>query len=290
MQWRLLLLLLLLLLMPPLMCSPPHSRESTRLARLQKVEAMFYHAYNNYMRHAFPMDDLRPLSCDGANSYYHQALTLIDSLDMLALLGNISEFERQVNWVSANLKPLQGRNQSASVFEVTIRVVGGLLSAHLLAGELLPSYTGALLGLTTQVADGLLVAFDTPSKIPINTFTAAPGGKLAGDPHNTPAGAFLLLELGMLSFLTEDCRYLQAAARAEEALWQARSDIPLLSSVIDVRTGQWVDASAQLGGGVDSFYEYLLKSYVLFGDETQLARWEQLRNSLDQVRVHQGGA
>lgn len=32
------------------------------------VKGMFYHAYDNYMLHAFPMDELRPASCGGEDS------------------------------------------------------------------------------------------------------------------------------------------------------------------------------------------------------------------------------
>lgn len=32
------------------------------------VENMFYHGYNNYMKHAFPRDELKPMSCTGYNT------------------------------------------------------------------------------------------------------------------------------------------------------------------------------------------------------------------------------
>lgn len=44
---------------------------------------MFHHGWSNYMRHAFPKDDLRPLSCRGKNSQGGIGLTLIDALDTL---------------------------------------------------------------------------------------------------------------------------------------------------------------------------------------------------------------
>ena len=48
---------------------------------------MFRFAYNSYMRHAFPRDDLRPISCRGRNSQGGVALTLIDALDTLVVRG-----------------------------------------------------------------------------------------------------------------------------------------------------------------------------------------------------------
>ena len=40
--------------------------EKERLRNREEVREMFYHAYNGYMTHAFPMDNLRPVSCTGA--------------------------------------------------------------------------------------------------------------------------------------------------------------------------------------------------------------------------------
>ena len=53
---------------------------------------MFQHGYQNYMNNAFPMDELQPLSCQGVNTYGGYALTMIDSLDTLAVLGEVDEF------------------------------------------------------------------------------------------------------------------------------------------------------------------------------------------------------
>ena len=63
---------------------------------------MFYHAFDGYMQHAFPLDELRPLSCQGEDSLGGYALTLIDSLDTLALLGDKERFAAGVEWVEQN--------------------------------------------------------------------------------------------------------------------------------------------------------------------------------------------
>ena len=48
---------------------------------------MFHHAYDSYLRHAYPYDELRPLSCSGVDTWGSYSLTLIDALDTLAVLG-----------------------------------------------------------------------------------------------------------------------------------------------------------------------------------------------------------
>uniref|UniRef100_A0A8C2UFS4 alpha-1,2-Mannosidase n=1 Tax=Coturnix japonica TaxID=93934 RepID=A0A8C2UFS4_COTJA len=49
----------------------------------ERVRAMFYHAYEHYLESAFPYDELRPLTCDGHDTWGSFSLTLIDALDTL---------------------------------------------------------------------------------------------------------------------------------------------------------------------------------------------------------------
>jgi hypothetical protein len=63
----------------------------------EEVRAMFQHSYDSYLSHAYPYDELRPLTCDGVDTWGSYSLTLIDALDTLAVMGNFSEFNRSVN-------------------------------------------------------------------------------------------------------------------------------------------------------------------------------------------------
>ena len=55
---------------------------------------MFHFAYDGYLNYAYPYDELRPLSCDGVDTWGSYSLTLIDALDTLAIMGNYTEFQR----------------------------------------------------------------------------------------------------------------------------------------------------------------------------------------------------
>ena len=90
---------------------------------------MFYHAYNSYINNAYPYDELKPISCSGFDTWGSYSLTLIDSLDMLIILGNRTEFERVIKLIEKNID--FDKDINVSVFETNIRVIGGLLSAHL---------------------------------------------------------------------------------------------------------------------------------------------------------------
>jgi mannosidase alpha-like ER degradation enhancer 1 len=65
--------------------------------------------------------------------YRGVAMTLIDSLDTLAIVGNHAAFARGVRWVGTNVS--FDIDLRVNVFETNIRLLGGLLSAHLLASD-----------------------------------------------------------------------------------------------------------------------------------------------------------
>ncbi|XP_028784199.1 alpha-mannosidase I MNS4-like [Neltuma alba] len=239
-----------------------------------EVRGMFYHAFNGYMEHAFPLDELRPLSCGGEDSLGGYALTLIDSLDMLALLGDHERFTSSIEWIGKNLR--FDINKTVSVFETTIRVLGGLLSAHLIAsdyatGMRVPSYDNQLLNLAEDLGRRLLPAFDTPTGIPFGSVNLLHGvDKHESKITSTAGGGTLTLEFGVLSRLTNDPIFEQVTKNAVRGLWAQRSRLNLVGAHINVFTGEWTQKDAGIGTSIDSFYEYLLKAYLLFGDEEYL--------------------
>lgn len=239
-----------------------------------EVREMFYHAFNGYMKNAFPLDELRPLSCGGEDTLGGYALTLIDSLDTLALLGDRERFAASVEWIGKNLR--FDINKTVSVFETTIRILGGLLSAHLIAsdyatGMKIPTYDNQLLHLAEDLARRMLPAFDTPTGIPFGSVNLLYGV----DEHeskitSTAGGGTLTLEFGVLSRLTNDPIFEQVTKNAVRGIWARRSKLNLVGAHINVFTGEWTQKDAGIGTSIDSFYEYLLKAYLLFGDEEYL--------------------
>ncbi|XP_056696051.1 alpha-mannosidase I MNS4 isoform X2 [Spinacia oleracea] len=240
---------------------------------------MFFHAFNGYMKHAFPRDELKPLSCDGEDTLGGYALTLIDSLDTLALLGDKERFAFSVEWLGKNLR--FDINKTVSVFETTIRVLGGLLSAHLIAsdyatGMRIPSYDNQLLHLAEDLAYRLLPAFDTPTGIPFGSVNLLDGvDENESKITSTAGGGTLTLEFGILSRLTNNPVFEQVTKNAVRGLWACRSKINLVGAHINVFTGEWTQKDAGIGTSIDSFYEYLLKAFLLFGDEEHLFMFQE---------------
>lgn len=225
-----------------------------------EVRAEMAWAWDQYRALAWGKDEIKPVS--GTYSSFpmkghHLGLSLVEALDTLWAMGLDDRFQAGVDWVKAELSfDVDGE---VSVFETSIRLVGGLLSAHHACGD------PALLAKARDLADRLLPAFATPTGMPrpyINLRTGAVRGA-----DTSPAGAATFLpEWGTLSRLTGDDRYRAAAKRAAVAVFERRSSIGLVAVSIDPVTGRWLDRRATVGSYGDSFYEYLWDGWDLLGD------------------------
>jgi Glycosyl hydrolase family 47 len=238
-----------------------------RVAMAARVRQEFLHAWSGYQRHAWGWDELKPLSRRGRNWYRKSFLiTPVDALDTMLLMGLDAEAAKTRAMIDANLS----FNRSASVknFEVTIRLLGGLLSSYQMTGD------ARLLSLAEDLGTRLLPAFDSPTGMPYR-FVNLKTGKLR-DPKSNPAEiGSLLLEFGTLGRLTHRPIFYDKAKNAVVALYQRRSEIGLVGEKIDVRTGRWIKTTSHIDGGIDSYYEYLLKSARLFDDADCRKMWEQ---------------
>lgn len=241
----------------------------------EEVRSMFYHGYDSYENYAsFARDELMPLSCRGHSKMGGISTTLVDSLDMLAVLGDARRFTDGVDWLLANLS--FDRDVNVSVFETNIRILGGLLAAHLVASNHSRAlyrgkepYSGGLLDLAVDLADRLMLAFDTPTGLPFGTVNLR-SGVPPGESRIVCAAcaATFSLEFGLLSILTGNAVYERTAKRSAEMLWSKRSRNGLLSTHLDVDQGKWtVQTTCGLGGDTDSAYEYFWKAGNAFDDE-----------------------
>uniref|UniRef100_A0AC35TYK7 Alpha-1,2-Mannosidase n=1 Tax=Rhabditophanes sp. KR3021 TaxID=114890 RepID=A0AC35TYK7_9BILA len=235
-----------------------------------KVKDMFSHAYNAYLDHAYPYDELKPLTCKGQDTWGKFKLTLIDSLSTNMILGNYTEFHRVVNLILESVTT--DIDVNVSIFETNIRVIGGLLSAHILQirdpyANLTDNYpcAGPLLDLAREFANKLLPAFRTTTGMPYGTVNLKYGVNKNETPITcTACIGTLIVEFGTLTRLTGDPIYESTAMKALNALWKTRSEIGLVGNHIDVMTGKWTATDATIGAAVDSYYEYLAKGAILF--------------------------
>ncbi|MEK7667391.1 MAG: glycoside hydrolase family 47 protein [Gemmatimonadota bacterium] len=234
--------------------------------RALAVREAFLHAWRGYEQYAWGYDQLLPLSRRGHNWYPASLLmTPVDAFDTMLLMGLTDEAARAKALVLDSLS--FDRDFPVQVFEVTIRLLGGLVTAYQMDGD--PRF----LALARDVADRMLPAFRSRTGMPYR-FVNLRTGAVSGPVSNPAEIGTLMLEFGTLSKLTGDPRYYDAAKRAVVALFGRRSPIGLVGSTINVETGAWEDRTSHITGGIDSYYEYLLKSWLLFGDTTFQRMWD----------------
>ena len=85
----------------------------------------------------------------------------------------------------------------------------------------------------------------------------------------------LSIEFGMLSYLSNDSRYEEAAYRSVHRLYSARTPLGLVGKHIHIQSGSWTEASSGIGFNVDSFYEYIIANLFL---EFSIENAERMEN------------
>ena len=231
----------------------------------EKVRTEFLHAWTNYERYAWGHDALKPLS-KTPHDWYGQSLlmTPVDALDTLVLMKLDAEANKARELIAHELS--FDRDISVKNFEITIRLLGGLLSSYQLTGD------KRLLTLAEDLGNRLLPAFNSPTGLPYVYVNLRTGQ--VRDPNSNPAETgTLLLEFGTLSKLTSNPVFYDKAKRALVETYKRRSPLGLVGSGINVETGAWTDRDSHVSGGIDSYYEYLWKCWVLFGDKDCLEMW-----------------
>ncbi|MGZ5538152.1 MAG: glycoside hydrolase family 47 protein [Chthoniobacterales bacterium] len=245
--------------------STREDRHAHQLA--DSVKREFLHAWQNYERYAWGHDALKPLS-KMPNDWYGESLlmTPVDALDTLILMKLDADADKTRELIIANLN--FDRDIYVKNFEITIRLLGGLLSSYQLTGD------KRLLALADDLGRRLLPVFESPTGLPyvmINLRTGA-----VKNPLTNPAETgTLLLEFGTLSKLTGNPIYYEKAKRALVETYKRRSPLGLVGSSINVETGEWTDPDSHISGGIDSYHEYLWKCWVLFGDEDCRDMWRE---------------
>jgi len=136
----------------------PFSEESKREMRDKVIDAA-KHAWQGYRQFAWGFDDLQPLTKNGKNWYKNSMLmTPVDAFDTFIFLGMTNESNEAKQLIFSQLK--FNVDNEVQVFEVTIRLLGGLQSAYELDGD------KRFLSLAKDLGDRLLPAFKTSTGMP----------------------------------------------------------------------------------------------------------------------------
>ncbi|XP_027011206.2 mannosyl-oligosaccharide 1,2-alpha-mannosidase IA isoform X1 [Tachysurus fulvidraco] len=247
--------------------SDPETRE-----KRAKIKEMMQFAWNNYKRYAWGANELRPVSKQGHSSNLFGSLrgaTIVDALDTLYIMEMYDEFEAATEWVEKNLD--FNMNTEISIFEVNIRFVGGLLSAYYLSGKEVFRRKAIELG------EKLLPAFKTPTGIPWALLNLK-----SGIGRNWPwasGGSSILAEYGTLhlefvhlSQLSGKPEFAEKVMNIRKVLNRLAKPQGLYPNYLNPNSGQWGQHHVSVGGLGDSFYEYLLKAWIMSDKQDEEAK------------------
>ena len=249
---------LLLVLIVLIGALPAVGQNIDKKAMAEKVKAEFLHSWNGYKQYCWGHDDLKPISKTCRDWYGTPIyMTPVDSLDSLYLLGFKKEADETREYIVKNLS--FDKDISVQNFEITIRELGGLLSAYQITGD------KRLLNLADDLGRRLLPVFDSPTGLPYR-FVNLKTGQTKGEVSNPAETGTLMIEFGTLSKLTGKQVYYDKAKRALVETYNRRSKIGLVGTSINVETGKWTNTDSHVSSEIDSYYEYLLKSAILFDD------------------------
>jgi mannosidase alpha-like ER degradation enhancer 2 len=245
----------------------------------EEVRKEFLFSWNAYKKYAWGHDGLKPLS----KTYYDWYsvplyVTTLDALDTMILMGLKEEADSAREFLVAHLS--FDHDMYVKNFEVTIRLLGGLLSSYQLTGD------ERLLHLADDLGGRLLRAFSSPTGIPYGEVNLKTGA--VRNPRTNPCEAgTLLIEFGTLSNLTGKPEYYNVAKRAVREVFRRRSPIGLVGTWIDAETGEWLDSDSHVSACIDSYYEYMMKCTILFDDHECKAMWDSSVIALNTYLAHE---
>ncbi|KAI5055411.1 hypothetical protein GOP47_0028932 [Adiantum capillus-veneris] len=252
--------------------------------RQVKVVEAFRHAWHGYKRYALGYDELKPVSHAGEDGLGGLGATVVDALDTAIIMGLDDIVTEAGTWIEKELQTRIETKGQVNLFETTIRILGGLLSAYHLTGGSNNTTTVALNASVTIpgpkpevyleraifLADRLMSAFSaSPTAIPYSdvVLRSSSAHPAVGDggASSTSEATTLELEFGYLSEVSGDPKYGAAAM----CVLQHFKDLPKTDGLVPIyispRSGKFHGGNIRLGSRGDSYYEYLLKVWLRHG-------------------------
>ncbi len=254
-------------------------REQSQIA--DTIRGEFLRSWKAYRQYAWGHDGIRPLSKTPFDWYGTPLLiTPVDALDTMILMGLTEEADTSREYIVRHLTfdlDIYVKN-----FEVTIRLLGGLLSSYQLTGD------GRLLAFARDLGDRLLPVFNAKTGLPYSEVNLRTGA-VRGTGTNPCEAGTLLMEFGVLSRLTGNPVYYEKAKRSFLAVFERRSPIGLVGSGINCETGMWTSTESHIGACIDSYYEYMVKCGRLFGDTVCREMWDRSIASVNRYLADSSG-
>ncbi|KAI0164099.1 glycoside hydrolase family 47 protein [Xylariaceae sp. FL1272] len=244
--------------------------------RTDAVKEAFQISWDGYMDYAFPNDTLIPIAKTYLNDRNGWGASAVDALSTALIMGKNDIVKEIVDHIKTiNYNKTAPDSTDVSLFETTIRYLGGMLSGHdflngPFKGVVSDDDVKAILDKSVELAEALSIGFDTPSGVPLNdlVFNGPDGPVASGETNGLATIGTLVLEWTHLSDLTGDDKYAELSQKGESYLLNVKNPevgepYPgLVGTNVYVDNGTFADSTGGWNGGTDSFYEYLIKMYL----------------------------
>ncbi|KAM9939541.1 hypothetical protein OXX80_000983 [Metschnikowia pulcherrima] len=248
----------------------------------QEVRDVFLESWRSYEENAWGKDEFHPVSGKGKNMGPKPlGWFIVDTLDTLWIMDCKTEFAKAKDWVKNELN--YKFNYNVNVFETTIRMLGGLLSAfHLSEDDL-------FLERAVDLANSLKGGFDSNTGIPFSSVNLLTGKGIKNHVDNgassTAEVSTLQMEFRYLAKLTGEELYWSTAEKVMEVLDANKPEDGLVPIYVNPDTGKYQGNLIRLGSRGDSYYEYLLKQFLQTKNEEPVY-WQMYKESLEGVKKH----
>merc|ERR1740124_178356 len=237
------------------------------LLRANTIKEAMAHTWKGYETFAFGHDELKPVTGGYDDNWRGMAATMIDGMDTLWIMDMKDEFNRARDY-AVNTLDWDAISKDVSVFETTIRAVGGLLSAAALSDD------ETLSRKAHDLMERMLPAFDRNTGLSFSRVDLKTG---RGFNYNWANGGILsefgslTLELNELSRSSGDTQFSDIGMQVYRTLENKANADGLYRVYGDIHTGN-LKGGVSFGAFGDSFYEYLLKTWIQTGRKHQWLR------------------
>lgn len=272
-------------------------RDQLLKKRQKLVKSAFIRAWQGYKDYAWGADEVTPVTEKYNNHFNGWGATIIDSLDTLLIMGLDEEYrlarehvhDVDFYFVGGSRSAYSSADGRIPVFETAIRYLGGLLSAYDLTGDSL------MVERAEELAQLILPAFNTLTGVPLGRMRPGENVTYATDLALAYSGEVvlaeatsMLLEYTRLWQVTGNRTYFDRVQRVTDFLDRNMTKLSqfgtLLPAVLYPEEGI-VSSKYSFGGGLDSYYEYLVKEHQLLGGV--LPQYERMfTEAMDSAEQH----
>ncbi|KAL3445772.1 seven-hairpin glycosidase [Aspergillus insuetus] len=263
-------------------------------SRREKVRDAFIISWDGYEQYAWGLDEYHPIAKKGKNMIEGgMGWQIVDALDTMMIMNLTSRVQHARTWIYNSLQ--YNQNHDVNTFETTIRMLGGLLSAHYLSTSY-PSLApisdddigspgeDLYIEKATDLAERLLGAFESTSGIPyasvnLNTSSGIPS-HADGGASSTAEATTVQLEFKYLAKLTGEAEYWRIVEKVMQVVDAQQSPDGLLPIYIYPDTGKFRGENIRLGSRGDSYYEYLIKQYLQTSEDIYKDMWDEALNGI----------